>query len=154
MIRTAGNDPGQRGWEATVDYYIRLPRSCNVAITTVNSPLIQTIDLTGNLQITNFSGVIDITATGAPMAVDTTNGDIVVRLKGTPRSDSRLRTLNGSVRLFAQARSRIYMDRRVRQRKSSCKPRDDHRRDTSGLEQKSMGGGHSTVARTRSSPPA
>lgn len=102
MIRTAGNDPGQRGWEATVDYYIRLPRSCNVSITSVASPLVQTTDLTGNLQITNFSGMIDITATGAPMAVDTTNGDIVVRLKGTPRGDSRLRTLNGSVRLFAR----------------------------------------------------
>ncbi|MBW3671330.1 MAG: hypothetical protein KY432_06615, partial [Acidobacteria bacterium] len=102
MIRTAGNEGGQNRWVAIVDYHIRLPRNCNVAITTVTSDYIQTIDITGSLQIRSFSGRIDLAATGAPMAVDTTNGDIVVRLKGTPRGDSRLTTLNGTVQIYAR----------------------------------------------------
>ena len=102
MIRTSGNGPGNRSWAAIVDYYLRLPRNCNVAIETVSSDFVQVIDLTGSLQIKNFSGRIDIAATGSRMAIDTTNGDIIVRLKGSPHEDSRLTTLNGSVQLFAR----------------------------------------------------
>lgn len=102
MLRTAGNEPGQNRWVAIVDYHIRLPRNCNVAVTTVTSEYIQTLNITGSLQIRSFSGRIDIASTGAPMVVDTTNGDIVVRLKGTPRGDSRLTTLNGTVQVYAR----------------------------------------------------
>lgn len=103
IFRTGGNEPGrQRNWAAVVDYYIRLPRTCDVAITTVSSDTIQVSNLTGSLQVQNFSGQIDIVATGAPMLVDTTNGNIVVRLNGPLREDSRLKSLNGSVAVFAR----------------------------------------------------
>lgn len=103
LIRTAGNEPGRlQRWEAVVDYHIRVPRSCRIAVTTVMSDYIQIRDITGSVRTRNFSGRIDVAATGAPMSIDSTNGDIIVRLKGTPRGDSRLTTLNGTVQIFTR----------------------------------------------------
>lgn len=103
MIRTAGNEPGRNRWAAIVDYEIRLPRNCNVAINTDKSDVIQTMNVTGSLQIQSFSGRIDITAPGSSaMLVDTTNGDIIVRLQASPKEDSRLKTLNGNVQIYSR----------------------------------------------------
>lgn len=101
LIQTLGAQARRSsGWAATVDYQISLPRSSNVRITTTSSDEIRAWNLAGGLQIRNFNGRIDVTSSGAPMFIDTVNGDIVLRLTGTPSADSRISTVNGTVQVF------------------------------------------------------
>jgi DUF4097 and DUF4098 domain-containing protein YvlB len=103
LIQTIGAQPHRTaGWTATVDYNIRVPRSCNVRITTTNSDEIRASNLSGGLQVRNFNGRIDITSPGGPMFIDTVNGDVILRLTGTPSADSRISTVNGTVQVFTR----------------------------------------------------
>lgn len=103
LIQTIGAQPHRTaGWTATVDYTIRLPRSCNVRITTTNSDEIRASNLSGGLQVRNFNGRIDVTSPGGPMFIDTVNGDVILRLTGTPSADSRISTVNGTVQVFTR----------------------------------------------------
>lgn len=105
--------------EASVEYRITVPRTLNLAITTVNGS-VTAADVTGELKVETINGRIELLRAGGrlaletvngrilaqmrelgaagPHSVDTTNGAVKIELPPNARAELDVKTLNGTIR--------------------------------------------------------
>ena len=92
-----------RGWhrdyKVRFDFEIRVPRGTTVELSTVNDGEITVRDVTGDYDVSNINGGIDMRGIGGSGEVYALNHDVTIDFVANPVRDSRFGSLNGDVRL-------------------------------------------------------
>jgi DUF4097 and DUF4098 domain-containing protein YvlB len=84
-------------WRSTVAYTIRVPRSVHVTVSSSSSERIRIANITGNVTVKNFNGLIVFDGVVGSSIVDTVNGNIVYSYNVKPTASAQLSSVNGDI---------------------------------------------------------
>lgn len=93
------DDPG---YSVKMDFQIRVPRSIDLTLKTVNSGHIQIGDVSGNYSIHNVNGTIDMTGVAGSGVAKSVNGHVRVLFRENPSANSDFGSVNGAIELYFQ----------------------------------------------------
>lgn len=110
MFRSLGSASGQTPrWAATTTWHLRVPRTAEVRIATINSRSIEVKNLAAPVKIKNqFHGKIRVISPGSPILIETINGHIGVIYTGRPAGDARLTSVNGNIEVIVPRHTNVH----------------------------------------------
>ncbi|MEX2117270.1 MAG: DUF4097 family beta strand repeat-containing protein [Bacteroidota bacterium] len=85
------------GYEVSFDFELKVPRSLNLYLHTVNDGDIEVRDVSGSFEIKNVNGDVTMTEISGSGHASTVNGSLRVGFKMNPAEECTFRTVNGSV---------------------------------------------------------
>jgi hypothetical protein len=85
------------GYDADMDFELRVPRRCDIALKTVNRGAVTVSDIRGAYDVENVNGGIDMQGIAGAGLVSTVNGNVGVRFASNPDSLCGFRTVNGAI---------------------------------------------------------
>jgi hypothetical protein len=95
-------DDGDRGYEGTFDFELQVPRDTAMNLKTINDGQIKVRDGTGDYEVKNINGGIEMTGAAGSGKVYALNGAVKVTFRENPRAASSFGSLNGEVRVSFQ----------------------------------------------------
>lgn len=87
-------------YKVLYDFQIKVPRNCEVELTTVNDGDVIVKALSGRFDISNVNGAIRMEELSGSGRVNAINGEVELEFKTNPRGDCVIDTINGEVRLY------------------------------------------------------
>jgi len=90
------------GYHVNYDYEIRVPRSAQVDLRTINNGEIQVKQTTGDFTVKGLNGRIDMEGVSGSGSVHTLNGKVRVAFAHNPQRDCEFHTLNGAMDVYFQ----------------------------------------------------
>jgi len=84
-------------YEFSFDFTIKVPKSTNLILSTINDGDITVDGTTGSIRATNVNGALILDNVSGQVIAHTINGDVDVNFTSTPLQDSRFYTLNGDI---------------------------------------------------------
>ena len=96
-------ESGSRGWRGRppyrvqLDFSVTVPANTRLVLCTINGDFIEARGTTGDFEISNVNGRIDIDNVRGSGSATTVNGPITATLLDVPRSDGVFRTVNGAI---------------------------------------------------------
>ena len=88
-----------RGYIVQMDFKVRVPAETNLELRTVNDGQVRVSNVTGEFQVRNVNGGIEMDSIAGEGAARTVNGPVRVAFRRNPRGNSEFRTINGDVEL-------------------------------------------------------
>lgn len=85
-----------------MDFKVTVPQQINLEARTVNHGNVSIKNVTGDFDVRNVNGKIDMDAIAGSGSARTVNGPVTVAFRQNPRANSDFRTVNGSVELRFQ----------------------------------------------------
>jgi len=82
------------------DFTIKVPKSMNVALSTVNKGDIEVKNVLGSLKVNNINGAIYLDGVAGAANVRTINGDVKITYVSVPPKESEYYTLNGDLTVY------------------------------------------------------
>lgn len=89
-------------YEYSLDFVLKVPRSVNVILSTVNDGDVSVENLNGALHVENVNGAIKLTNIRREAWASTINGDVDVEYSSNPEKSCRFYTLNGDINAWFQ----------------------------------------------------
>jgi DUF4097 and DUF4098 domain-containing protein YvlB len=89
-------------YDYTFDYVIRVPRTINIAISTVNNGDVEVQNVLGSVKTNNVNGSIRITGVERETVAHTINGDVDITYTKNPVQPCKFYTLNGDINAWFQ----------------------------------------------------
>jgi hypothetical protein len=89
-------------YDYTLDYVIKVPRSINLVVSTVNQGNIKVESLDGGIVANNVNGSITLAEISREASANTVNGDVDVTYIVNPKKACRFYTLNGDINAWFQ----------------------------------------------------
>lgn len=83
-----------------IDYNIKVPKDCDLRLSTVNDSDIKVSHIRGRQNICNVNGHITLDAVSGPSEVRTVNGDVNIHYARNPEETSNYYTLNGVINAY------------------------------------------------------
>lgn len=99
--------PAPSRWNVTVNYVLRVPRTVHVRVMTRSAEYVRVGNITGEVNITNGSGIIEAGALSGPVTIETINGSIRMAFQRKPNANVRLSSVNGSIDLLVPTDSKF-----------------------------------------------
>ncbi len=90
-------------WAVSVKYAVRVPRTVHVKVISHSSDRIRITDIRGNVNVTNFAGMVLLDRVSGVSFVDSSNGDILLNAPSRIMSNAQLNTVNGNIEVRAPA---------------------------------------------------
>ncbi|HTY57704.1 MAG TPA: hypothetical protein VMF59_02765 [Bacteroidota bacterium] len=87
------------GYDAEMDFDLKVPRSCDFALKTVNKGAITVSNMAGAFEVDNVNGGIEMEEIAGAGLVSTVNGNVGVRFASNPDTLCAFRTVNGSIEI-------------------------------------------------------
>jgi hypothetical protein len=91
---------GDSGYVVKMDFQLKVPRSVEVRLRTVNSGQVHVRDVTGNFSVHNVNGGIEMQNVAGSGVAKTVNGGVKVAFRENPREKSDFSTINGNIDLY------------------------------------------------------
>ena len=88
------------GYDFQHNFTLKIPRSMNVCLSTINDGDISVSDLKGSLQLNNINGSITAKEIAGETNIHTVNGDVTVEYSRIPSRESSFYTLNGDINAY------------------------------------------------------
>jgi hypothetical protein len=95
-----GDRHGDRGYLVKMDFQLQVPRNIEVKLKTVNSGQVTARNITGNFNVRNVNGRIDLQDIAGSGIAKTVNGGVKVTFRENPREKSDFGTINGNIELY------------------------------------------------------
>jgi hypothetical protein len=90
-------DNGHYGYDADFDFDVRVPYGSTIAVSTVNKGEVSVENMTGDFEVSNVNGGIEMTGIAGTGSASTVNGKVEVQFKKNPEGRCGFRTINGSI---------------------------------------------------------
>ena len=84
-------------YRVNYDFEIKVPRSCNLDLSTVNNGDIRVDGVSGKFDVQNVNGKVEMNEVAGSGRAHTINGGVTVQFTRNPEADSSFSTINGSV---------------------------------------------------------
>jgi hypothetical protein len=86
-----------RDYEVTFDFDLRVPRTAEIHLWTVNGGPIEVNDVAGDFNVNNINGAIEMRNISGSGGAHTINGAVSVDFANNPKGSSRFGSLNGDI---------------------------------------------------------
>lgn len=86
-----------RSYDFNMDFVVKVPRSMNLYLSTVNNGDISVAGVLGSQRVQNINGSISIDGIEGKINAHTINGDVTLNYNKNPDQDSKYYTLNGDI---------------------------------------------------------
>ncbi|MBW3563270.1 MAG: DUF4097 domain-containing protein [Acidobacteria bacterium] len=94
------------GWSAQVELRLTVPRSVSeLTVISAHGRGVDIRNIDGQVRVSTFSNRVGVESTGAPLAIDTVNGNVRVSFRGALVGTTRIASVNGSIEIEAPPRS-------------------------------------------------
>ncbi len=90
------------GYDVSFDFALKVPRTLNLYLHTVNDGDIEVRDVNGSFEIKNVNGNVTMTGVSGSGHASSVNGSLRVGFKTNPEEECTFRTVNGSVEVSFQ----------------------------------------------------
>src|SRR5262245_9146323 len=97
--RSRWKDPG---YAVSFDFEIRVPRQTEIRLSTVNGGEIRVEDVTGDFDVNNVNGGINMRSVAGSGRAHTINGPVTVTFARNPQRNSHFGSLNGDIQVTFQ----------------------------------------------------
>ena len=87
----------QAKYEFRLDYYLQVPKTINLDVSTINNGVIEIKDIEGKLTVNNLNGDVRIENIVNELKVSGLNGNIDLFYAKNPNHNSKYYTLNGNI---------------------------------------------------------
>jgi len=91
------NYNGSIGYQVLYNFTLRVPRTVNLDLKTVNDGIITVENVRGNFNIRNVNGEVTLNGMDGSGSAHTVNGEVKVSFTEPPASDCSFRTVNGDL---------------------------------------------------------
>jgi hypothetical protein len=91
------NDSGHRGYRVIYDFDLRVPAGTSVELATVNGGKVEVKEVTGDFDISNVNGGIEMDDVAGSGQAHTVNGKVKVTFVKNPSKDCSFKSVNGSL---------------------------------------------------------
>lgn len=92
----------ERDYVVQMDFKVEVPQQIDLEARTVNAGQVSIKNVTGNFEVRNVNGKIDMDAIAGSGSARTVNGPVTVTFRQNPAANSDFRTVNGAVELRFQ----------------------------------------------------
>lgn len=92
----------ERDYIVQMDFKVQVPQQIDLEARTVNVGYVNVKNITGNFEVRNVNGRIDMDSMAGSGSARTVNGPVTVGFRQNPRANSDFRTVNGAVELRFQ----------------------------------------------------
>ncbi len=90
----------EKDFSFRLDYKIKVPKNCDVKLSTVNESNIRVTNIRGRQNLCNVNGNIALDRVTGPSMVRTINGDVTIHYDRNPEEESSYYTLNGVINAY------------------------------------------------------
>ncbi|MEX1137833.1 MAG: hypothetical protein WEB33_02970 [Bacteroidota bacterium] len=90
------------GYEVSFDFELKVPKTLNLYLHTVNDGDIKVRDVNGEFEIKNVNGNVTMTGISGAGHASSVNGSLQIGFRVNPADECTFRTVNGSVEVFFQ----------------------------------------------------
>ena len=88
------------GYVVQMDFQVQAPRRMNLSLRTVNEGHIKVEGVSGDFQLRNVNGSIDLLDADGSGKAKTVNGGVKVTFRGNPKANSEFSTINGPIEIY------------------------------------------------------
>lgn len=92
----------ERDYVVQMDFKVEVPQQIDLDTRTVNAGHVSVKNITGNFEVRNVNGTIDMDSIAGSGSARTVNGPVTVTFRQNPTANSDFRTVNGAVELRFQ----------------------------------------------------
>jgi len=85
------------GYRVAYDFQVKVPRECDLTLSTVNDGDVRVNDVTGKFDVENVNGKIQMSEIGGLGRAHTVNGAVNVQFKRNPGGDCSFHSINGDL---------------------------------------------------------
>lgn len=97
-----GKDDCDEKADYSFDYVVRVPKSVNLLVSTVNQGDLKIENVAGGVVANNVNGSIELTGLSREASAHTINGDVDISYEKNPQKPCRFYTLNGDINAWFQ----------------------------------------------------
>ncbi|HSP13777.1 MAG TPA: DUF4097 family beta strand repeat-containing protein [Thermoanaerobaculia bacterium] len=108
IVRTLVPNPNLRnGWASGMNYTVRVPRTVQVKVTSLQASHIRVAGIRGNVNVKSNTGVVTLENVTGPAFVESANGDVVFNAPPQGLADTQLTSVNGNVEVHVPQSARF-----------------------------------------------
>jgi Toastrack DUF4097 len=96
------NSRHERDYVVEMDFKVQVPQQIDLQARTVNDGSVHVSNVTGDFEVRDVNGKIDMDSIAGSGSARTVNGPVTVSFRQNPRANSEFRTINGNVELRFQ----------------------------------------------------
>ncbi|CAH0996271.1 hypothetical protein EMA8858_02402 [Emticicia aquatica] len=93
------NDHRKIQYNYTLNYTIKVPKSMNLEVSTINDGDIEVSDVSGLMKVDNINGKITVKNAQNANEIHTINGDVTINYTTLPPNNAKYYTLNGDLKI-------------------------------------------------------